>query len=509
MHTVRRAALISAVLITTTILASTALMTRYETLSVRAHNPRIRQLVPLRVARRVGPCLPATALLGIPAADRLAGAPVPAAVAGWALWALFALIVAEAYAVCLRREAWIPEFQPWLVPTEATPLGGRPSKADDRRIQQQFRTLCTYSTVPILLTATLPLTASPAVLLPLAATIAKLFSFSSTQGEFETAVHWNMHCGVLGVEGRPRLTRAVVAGMNWIFGPVNGYIPHVYDTNHILIHHVENSGPKDIHSPLPYDRTSYLEFCYFAQRMIGSLLFATDLLFHPRCRKRGRAALVAGIAGFWLIDVALFATGRALAVWLLLAVLHRAVASARSQTIWHGLIDPAGPFDALTTAILWLPSREAWESLLAAPIDPGTRPRGRLPVETRAAVADVPAPGTDWAFFDNYHLVHHLHPRAHFSEFPELLRRYAPLVRSSECPVLALANIRHFARDCWSRNFAALGATVIAGPEGDVEHYLRRRLAPSAEFRSPVAPITEGRVCRSIDQFVGRAVRRR
>lgn len=77
--------------------------------------------------------------------------------------------------------------------------------------------------------------------------------------------------------------------MDCVVGPLNGYVPRIYSVNQLLVHHVLNSSPMDIHSLMPFHRCGFLEFCFFAVKLTGSVMFATDLIFpRPRVVAVGR-----------------------------------------------------------------------------------------------------------------------------------------------------------------------------------------------------------------------------
>jgi hypothetical protein len=480
---------------------------RYDGCSYARHAGLIRRFVPWRSAILIVPplaLLPLTGLL-LPATSltlTLSGVGNLLLQVGWLLACACA---AEVYSVALHREAWVPEYEPESLPADARPLGWRSVRRDDVRVQWLSRSLLAF-TVPLAITFLfLSWNDRPVVLLSAGLFLAKLFAFSSALSEFEAVVHWQMHVRVLAQRRRPHWSRSWEGVVDWALGPLNGYVPRVYNANHLLIHHPENSGPDDIHSPLPYRRTSFLEFGAFAWRMIWSLLFGADLAFHRRCRGRSRRMVLRGVIAFWMVVAVLISTERLLAVWLVVAALNHAVTTARSQYVWHGLVDLAEPGLPLTSTILWVPERKWWDERLA------TRPtvvpaRRSIDLDVDAWAA-VPGPGTNWAFYDNLHLVHHLHPRAHYGRYPELLNAAVPDILSSRTPVLELSGLSSFVIDCWARRFDRVAAILLTDTgEEDPVDYLLARLEPLESCRAPIGTFASSRRGQRLDRALTAAL---
>jgi hypothetical protein len=479
------------------------LITAYDRLSYSAtHAAVIRSLLPWRPWSLIAPALP---LYALTAPHWQEAAPLGRQAAFVVAWLVGGVVLAEVYSVCLHREAWIASFEPRWIPLEATPLGGPPPTADDRRLHHLIRTQAIYAVAPVAVAALLTTDSSIPSLLISMAFIAKLVGHASS--DYEVCFHWHMHCHVLTIQGRPWLSAAWDGLCEYILGPLWGYLPRVYRAEHLLIHHPENSGPEDSSSLLPFSKTSFLEFCIFAQQRAWSHLLASDIARHRRCRGQGRRRLVLAVCAYWLVVGALLYAGVLLGVWLLCLALHRAVAASRAQYIWHGLVDPACPRDPIASTILWMPGAEAWNARLAragqvVEVD-GARPArpGGLATPPPPDPAPVPDPGTDWAYYDNYHLLHHRYPRAHYSEYPWLLDALVPQVVRSRAVVMDMRGMDDFAFRCWSGDIDHIAELVLSEPgDGSKEEFVAARLAGVERYRSPYARVCSSRFAMRADR---------
>jgi hypothetical protein len=490
--TLRALALSVAVVAVVPVLLLANLVLHYDLLSYRRHAPVLRGLLPRRPTRFVAPLLPVAAYAG---AVLIPGTGPGRAIGSLASLAL-AAVLAEAYSVSLHREAWIAAFEPWLVPQDARPLSGRPLHPEDRRLHHLFRIQLEYSAPLVALMALVPFGSGLLRPTVLALFAAKFLGHAAS--DYEVFFHWHLHCRVLATSDRPAVDRVVDAILGGYLGPLHGYVPAVYPCEHLLIHHPSNSGPRDAHSPLPYDRTSFLEFCAFAFVALPRYLVAHRIAGDRRVPARTRSRLRVSTATYWAAVALLVSDGRMLGLWLVVVAIHRAVTATRAQYVWHALIDQDRLGHPAGSSIVWVP-RNAGTGR-----DFGTPPPGGpddLPV--------VPAPGTDWAFYDNHHLAHHLRPRAHFADYPCLLRE--PAVRRSltEAVVIDLAALPTFAQDCWTGRLGRIAARVIEPDAGaDVEAVLRRQLAPLPSLRTSFATVTESRPARALDRVLGSAVYR-
>jgi hypothetical protein len=449
-----------------------------------------RTIIGRRVSAMLGPLLPLWVLIGQPVSS-IPEVWAPLVVAAWFV---VGLLLVELHSAWLRRASWIAAFEPiWIRPRRRA-LGGKQRRDADRRLAHLVHVhaanVVVLAAVGVLITFNQPAAAVLAALF-----LVRYFAYSN--GDLEAVVHWNMHCDVLsGPSGHAgRVWEAVV---DYLIGPLNGYVPRVYNANHLLVHHWRNAGPEDLHSITPYRRTSLLEFCWFAGKMTMSVMFGSDLLRHRRVRWPRRLTLGANIAVFWFATAILVAHGSVLGTLLVVFAVQHGVTMARTQCVWHGLIPPAAPKNLATSTVLWVAGRDEW----AKAISP--RKSADPPSDTER----VPTPGTDWPFYDNFHLLHHLRPRAHFTEYPDLLRRMADKLRSEQSIILELAAMDTFAFDCWSGRVDRIAAHLITDTAGqDPVEFLTERLQPAHGHRHPVGSVCEtpfgARMDRALVRLVG------
>lgn len=471
------------------VLALTRLVAWYDALSYRGHSARIRSFISLRASRFVGPLLPLLATsLGLAATAHVGdhiSAPRIFFAAG--LVAL-SLVLAEVYSVCLHREAWIASFQPELLGSDYHPLNSPPRRSADSRLQHLLRFQAIY--LVGLIAALAAPGNSPSVLGCLVAVPFALKFYGHCSWDYEVLLHWDMHSNVLDLPGAPRRARLWRLLANWVLGPFHGYLPSYYRAHHLVIHHRENAGPDDSHSPLPYNRSSLLEFCGFYLKMLLYHLSGVDVAMHRRATRSTRLSVLTASVVYWLAVALLFMIVPALAVWLILAVLLRTLVSTRAQYIWHGLIDQSHLRHPCFGTLLWTPSPENWGKLGANS-------------DTDAIAAfygarrpgNVPQPGSDWAFFDNYHVIHHLHPKVHFAEYPELLSRRLPQLVRTGIIMFDMRGLGNFAFYCWSGNIQAIADLLITPmPRERRLAFVSERLAPLESRRSVVGKPADSRV---------------
>ena len=501
----RTVTLASGVAICLPVLTISRFLILYDRFSRKRHAAAVRRAIPWKRSAWVA-ALPLFVLTW-PLVAHAHGNDVARALL-WCAWLTIAVALAELYSVCLHREAWIAAFEPWFLPEGIQPLGARPPTVSDRRLHYLVRVQLGYCVAPVSAGLILGWDIPAPVILGATLFMAKFFGHASN--DYEVFYHWNLHLNVLNMPSAPRRSRVVVLLLDFFLGPLHGYVPHIYRAEHLLIHHPENSGPADVHSPSPYRRTGFLEFCAFALHTTASSLFGARIVTHRRCRRNTRRAVLAGVAIHWLVIAALLGTGRLLGVWMLFLTVHRAVSVARSQYEWHAFIDSSRPRDPIGSTIMWVYGAERWESLLNAGSDTSASPErpatatDLLPREPpRGSAADnVPVPSADWAFYDNNHLLHHLYPRAHYLDYPDLLKRRIHDIAAKGAVVMDLKALDTFAYDCWSGNIDRLSAALLAPSEADRAKFVKERLEPDPAIRSPYGALCDLAFARAADRIL-------
>jgi hypothetical protein len=320
-----------------------------------AFGARVRTAIPWSSSMVLAPLLPFYSLTH----SQLAAAGFSSTGASLT-WLAVGLALAEIYAVLLRRESWICAYEPHWIAADATPLGYQPRRFEDRRLHRLLRVqICFCIPVAIVAALTTFEQSSAAQFLVVAYFVFKYFSYSGP--DFEAVVHWSMHTRTLAGLVRTPRERIAYSLMEYVCGPMNGYVPCVYESNHLMVHHVYNGHVGDIHSPAAYDRLSFVEFSFFALRLALDTVLCTDLLRHRNCKGRRRRRLMVSLVAFWAFVLVLLWLGSPLAYFLLFALLHHGITMARSQIIWHGLIDKSSRSGPAFSTVNWATSNEPSE----------------------------------------------------------------------------------------------------------------------------------------------------
>ena len=198
--------------------------------------------------------------------------------------------------------------------------------------------------------------------------------------------------------------------------------------------------------------------------------------------------------GYWLVVLTLIAFQRPLGALLLLFALLHGLDQAKSQYKWHGLPDPDNLADPLGTTILWVTSEAAWREIAGLSTSISGGPDG--PVVR------------DWTYFDNYHLVHHLYPSAHFDRYIELLRRRAPDIIAARGVVMTLPAILTSAFAMWSGDIDGLASALLTEPPRGIDkrEFIRQRLEPIPSLRHPQGAIFDHSLVRHLDRHLLRVL---
>lgn len=396
------------------------------------------------------------------------------------LWFLIGLVLAEVFSVCFHRNSFIAAFQPHLIPKSFRPFGKSPKRTEDRRLQLVVKMLFIYGWPLVLIATVTDIHSNPISIVLLILFVTKYVR--GGQDDFEGCLHWNIHCYVLEMDTKSRISRIIERSMDYGLGPLFGYVPNIYRANHLLLHHPEDAGPDDINSPLAYRRSSLLEFAVFVVRIFGSWSLATDLAFHRRCKRSNRRRVIAGVFTFWLVTVVLVAKGQFLGFWLLFLSIHVPVVVARAQYTWHSLSDVSQPHNTMMNTILWVRG-DNWKRRLQSD---SARSNGALATSQSSETQEIaPVFGSDWGYYVNLHLVHHMHPRAHFIEYPSLLDRDIPKIIDRGAVVMDLKYFTVFAIDTWSGRTDRLADALLNDiPQNQREDFITRRWEPLEDGRS-------------------------
>lgn len=452
------------------VLALDTWLVAFDKLSSEALGERIRSILPWSGSMLIGSLLPLYSLT-YPTLAALSAAGISASLA----WLSVGLALAEIYAVLLRRESWICAYEPHWISLDAQPLRYPPYRYQDRRLHRLLRTQIHFG-APAAFSAALTPLGPDSVAQCVVATYFLLKYFSYSGPDFEAVVHWAMHSRTLKSAIKTRKEGIAYALMEYICGPINGYVPRVYESNHLLIHHIYNGNIGDIHSPAAFDRLSFVEFSVFAWRLTADTLFCTDLLRHKNCKGRKRKQLITTLIFFWSMVSLLIFLNSLLPYLLLGFLLHHGVTMARFQIIWHGLIAPEDPRSAASSTVNWVPLPNPEEATTFW-LPPLVTQEGRLADCATTRQDLVPHWQHHWAFFDNLHLLHHQNPSTHFSEYPS--KFLLAQTRHDSLPLnLDLQFMSTHCMALWQRDLPGAGQALIGTNTAEATKLIWARTRP-------------------------------
>jgi hypothetical protein len=270
----------------------------------------------------------------------------------------------------------------------------------------------------------------------------------------ELLQHNNMHTRVFSpAVAAPVWARGCLQGIDWfsylVSGPYYGYIGSFYDVLHLSIHHVEDAGEADWQQTISYDRTNFLDFCLFSTMFTGRSLCGVWVYRYLWQKKKWRAVRMLTAS---------------YAFWGALMYLSRLLETNFAVSF------------VLLTPVYFSTSSSIFafrQHLFCSPLD-----LGNVLVNSLAEI-----PSSPMSFHSANHMVHHLHPSAHWSTWPELFERRVqeqlksgdkepPSVFKSGAPLLRAAFTREL--DILLPYF--LGSSSL--PDSEVLRLLTERLQP-------------------------------
>lgn len=202
---------------------------------------------------------------------------------------------------------------------------------------------------------------------------------------------------------------------------------------------------------------------------------------------------------FWGAVAVLMYAGSMLGPALVLFAVLQAVSVAQDQLVWHGLIDPKAPASIMSNTIQWI-----GDSTTSVADDVPRASHGR---ELDPARSDI-----DWAFFDNFHLIHHLFPSRHFTEYRNLFDRKSAEICEARAAVFPLSYMPRFLGDMWRGDLDRMAAEMISGmTKQQCRELLHCRVAPVPAVgrafpllstRSPAAVWIDGAAARLVVALV-------
>lgn len=195
-----------------------------------------------------------------------------------------------------------------------------------------------------------------------------------------------LHCTSHRVLFRDRQLNRVIP---WVVGPFFGQTPESYYAHHMGMHHPENNLADDLSTTVRYQRDSLRAWLHYFGSFLLAGLPALARYHRARGNRKLFRRLLAGETAFWATAGALlFVNWQATLVVFVIPVL--AVRALMMAGNWgqHAFVCATDPGNAYRNSITCI----------------NTRYNRRC-------------------FNDGYHILHHIKPRTHFSEYPEEFER--------------------------------------------------------------------------------------
>jgi Fatty acid desaturase len=264
-------------------------------------------------------------------------------------------------------------------------------------------------------------------------------------GQFpqEIVEHQNIHTRVFApkIGANPRvkmLLNALQFYFEYIFALLTSRVPGFYRVQHVYVHHVEDNGPLDTQTTLPYDRTSFYDFSLHAFWQSVDLVTGCLLLKYliKKGKKRQIREVVRGLAIWYafVLGVAIF--NPAAAVYLFISRFLGGPFITLITFYQHGLVDPDDPHEVHGHTIDFVDAEH-----------------GNL--------------GFD------YHVEHHQKPARHWSHYYEEYTRAAEKTGGHKAIVMQKEQFGPLAlmAALWRKDYVAIAhhAHLRDIPEGNVE----------------------------------------
>jgi hypothetical protein len=264
---------------------------------------------------------------------------------------------------------------------------------------------------------------------------------------------------------------AVDVYITYVFTVMLARVPHWYEVQHVVIHHVENNGFEDTQSTLKYDRASFSGFAKCANRFAVSGLLSIDVVSYLWKKRRWKALrrLATGIVIFYGVLALASTINWQLAIVMVVVRYVHGIVSAMGFFQEHGLVDISDPNNVFRNSLHYI----------APDNDHGSR-------------------GED------FHIEHHLHPGRHWSlyasDVSDQVVRYA-----AERAIGFLDGPGHISiyyRLLWRDDFARLAPYFVVFGQPKIS---QQEIAELLRARTrPIDAVTRSKLLSRIDRLVGR-----
>ena len=166
----------------------------------------------------------------------------------------------------------------------------------------------------------------------------------------EIVEHQNTHTRVFSpkVDASPRIKlilKVLQFYFEYVLALLTARAPDFYRVQHVYVHHVEDNGPLDTHTTLPYYRTSFLDFSRHAFWQSIDLVTGIRLLSYlvKKGKTRQIREVVRGLAIWWAFILAVAIVNPLGAAYLFLSRLLGGTYITLITFYQHGLVDPKDP----------------------------------------------------------------------------------------------------------------------------------------------------------------------
>jgi hypothetical protein len=273
----------------------------------------------------------------------------------------------------------------------------------------------------------------------------------------ETIDHNHIHYRIFNPKpDAPPFERNVLRACRFYFENVlcilSARIPDFYRIQHVYVHHVEDNGPDDSQTTMPYDRTSFFDFSRHALRQ--GLDLVSGFIVIPYLRRRGKSRqlreFLRGIA-IWYAFLIVLAIFNPIASAL---IFFSRLLGGNIQSIiafyQHGVIDASNVYDVRGNTM-----------------DYHHTDHGNLG--------------------DDYHVEHHLKPARHWSKYYEEFQRESAHEHGHQSFVMKkdMVTPLAFAGALWKKDYDAIARyTQIRAGGNDpskIAELVRARTRPIGE----------------------------
>lgn len=166
----------------------------------------------------------------------------------------------------------------------------------------------------------------------------------------EIVEHQNTHTRVFspkpGLNKRDKMILTVLQfHFEYVLALLTARAPDFYRVQHVYVHHVEDNGPLDTHTTLPYYRTSFLDFSRHAFWQSIDLVTGVRLVSYlvKKGKTRQLRDVVSGLVVWWSFILAVAIFNPLGAAYLFISRLLGGTYITLITFYQHGLVDPADP----------------------------------------------------------------------------------------------------------------------------------------------------------------------